>query len=164
MADGDICIRPARPDDHDFILSLVPRFTDFPLPPWRAREVALHGIEKDFRHHLADDVPGSFLFVAEDATGRRCGFLHLKLVQDFFTGASNCHISDLATLPHTEGRGIGSTLLAHAEAWAGEQGCALVTLNVFPGNERALELYRRKGYATDMLHLAKPLNPDATTT
>jgi GNAT superfamily N-acetyltransferase len=47
--------------------------------------------------------------------------------------------------------------LAHAEEWAREHHCQLVTLAVFPGNERARALYEATGYAPDLLRLAKPV-------
>jgi GNAT superfamily N-acetyltransferase len=143
-------------DDDEFILALVPRFVDFPLPPWRRRHECIEGIRDDLLRHLEDQPANSYLFVAE-ADGERVGFIHLQRTEDFFTGRSNCHVSDLAVAPGHEGRGIGKALLAHAEAWAREHHCQLVTLAVFPGNERARALYESTGYAPDLLRLAKPV-------
>jgi len=56
-----------------------------------------------------------------------------------------------------EGQGVGRALLAHAERWAREHGCALLTLAVLPGNTRARALYEAAGFDTDLLRLAKPL-------
>lgn len=156
MTDTTLLIRLAE-DDDDFILSLTSRFVDFTLPPWRRRHECVEGIRKDLLRHLEDQPPNSFLFVAEDADGERVGFIHLQRTADFFTGRSNCHISDLAVVQHREGNGVGSALLAHAETWAREHQCQLVTLAVFPGNERARALYEASGYATDLLRLAKPV-------
>ncbi|RCS31359.1 GNAT family N-acetyltransferase [Rhodanobacter denitrificans] len=156
MTDTTLLIRLAE-DDDDFILSLTSRFVDFTLPPWRRRHECVEGIRKDLLRHLEDQPANSFLFVAEDADGERVGFIHLQRTADFFTGRSNCHISDLAVAPHREGDGVGRALLAHAEAWAREHQCQLVTLAVFPGNERARALYEASGYATDLLRLAKPV-------
>lgn len=156
MTDTTLLIRLAE-DDDDFILSLTSRFVDFTLPPWRRRHECVEGIRKDLLRHLEDQPANSFLFVAEDADGERVGFIHLQRTTDFFTGRSNCHISDLAVVPHREGDGVGRALLAHAEAWAREHQCQLVTLAVFPGNERARTLYEASGYATDLLRLAKPV-------
>lgn len=144
-------------DDDDFILGLVTRFVDFTLPPWRRRHECIEGIRQDLLKHLEDQPANSYLFVAEDENGDRAGFIHLQRTTDFFTGRSNCHVSDLAVLPQYEGRGIGRALLAHAEDWAREHHCQLVTLAVFPGNERARAMYEACGYSTDLLRLAKPL-------
>ena len=156
MPDTPLLIRLAD-DDDDFILGLVPRFADFPLPSWRRRHECVEGIRDDLLRHLEDQPPNSFLFVAE-SDGQRVGFIHLQRSRDFFTGRSNCHISDLAVAPDRESRGIGQALLAHAENWAREHHCQLVTLAVFPGNGRARELYEANGYATDLVRMAKPVH------
>lgn len=152
----DLLIRLAA-DDDEFILALVPRFAGFPLPAWRQRHECIQGIRDDLRRHLEDQPAHSHLFVAEAADGTRVGFIHLQRTEDYFTGRSNCHIADLAVAPDHEGRGVGKALLAHAERWAREQQCQLLTLAVFPGNERARRLYEAAGYGTDLLRLAKPL-------
>lgn len=156
MNDRHFLIRLAE-DDDDFILGLVPRFVDFTLPAWRKRHECIEGIRADLVHHLDDQPPNSYLFVAEDEDGQPVGFMHLQKTQDFFNGRSNCHISDLAVAPEHEGQGVGRALLAHAEEWAREHRCALMTLAVFPGNERARALYASNGYDADLLRLAKPL-------
>ncbi|SFR88569.1 Ribosomal protein S18 acetylase RimI [Dyella sp. OK004] len=156
MTDISFLIRLAE-DDDDFILALVPRFVDFTLPPWRRRHECIAGIRKDLARHLEEQPANSFLFVAEDDGGERVGFVHLQKTQDFFTGHTNCHISDLAVAPAHEGKGVGRALLTHAETWAREHRCMLVTLAVFPGNERARALYEANGYGADLLRLAKPV-------
>ncbi|AND71239.1 MULTISPECIES: GNAT family N-acetyltransferase [Dyella] len=156
MNEPSLLIRLAE-DDDDFILGLVPRFVQFDLPAWRRRHECIEGIRRDIAHHLDDQPPNSFLFVAEDADGERVGFLHLQKTQDFFTGRTNCHISDVAVAPGHERQGIGRALLQHAEEWAREHRCALVTLAVFPGNDGARALYEAAGYGTDLLRMAKPV-------
>ncbi len=140
-----------------FFLGLVPRFVDFTLPPWRRRHECIEGIRNDLRRHLDEQPANSFLFVAEDDDGEPVGFIHLQKTQDYFTGRNNCHISDLAVAADYEGRGVGRALLEHAETWAREHRCHLVTLAVFPGNQRALSVYESAGYAADLLRLAKPV-------
>jgi len=156
MSETTYLIRLAE-DDDDFILGLAPRFVDFPLPPWRKRHECIEGIRRDLARHLEEQPANSFLFVAENADGEPVGFIHLQKTQDFFNGHINCHVSDLAVAPGHEGQGVGKALLDHAEAWAREHRCVLVTLAVFPGNERARALYEAAGYGTDLLRLAKPV-------
>jgi len=157
MSDPSFLIRLAE-DDDDFILGLVPRFAEFPLPAWRRRHECIEGIRAELARHLDEAPANSYLFVAEDADGERVGFIHLQKTQDFFTRRGNCHIADLAVSPRHEGRGVGRALLAHAEAWAREHRCRLMTLAVFPGNARARALYEAAGYGADLLRLAKPLD------
>lgn len=157
MTDTAFRIQLAGSHDDEFILSLVPRFVDFELPPWRRRQECIEGIRADLLRGLDEPPPNSYLFVAENAEAERTGFIHLQRTVDFFTGHSNCHISDLAVAAAHEGTGVGKALLTHAERWARQQGCRLLTLAVFPGNERARALYAAAGYAPDLLRLAKPV-------
>lgn len=157
MSDLPVLIRLADEQDANFILALAPRFLDFPLPSWRRRHECVEGIRQDLLRHLEDQPPNSYLFVAEDDQGARAGFIHLQRTTDFFNRRSNCHISDVAVAAAHEGRGIGKALLQHAETWAREHDCQMVTLAVFPGNERARGLYQSAGYDVDLLRLAKPV-------
>ena len=157
MSDVTYLIRLAE-DDDDFILGLVPRFVDFPLPAWRRRHECIDGIRKDLLRHLEDEPANSYLFIAEDEDGERVGFVHLQKTQDFFTGRSNCHISDLAVVTAHEGRGVAKALLEHTQEWAREHRCQLITLAVLPGNERARALYEAAGFGTDLVRMAKPVH------
>ncbi|QAU23344.1 GNAT family N-acetyltransferase [Dyella sp. M7H15-1] len=157
MSDSPFHIRLAE-DDDDFILGLVPRFVDFSLPVWRKRHECIEGIRKDLSRQLDEQPSNSYVFVAENDHGERVGFIHLQKNQDYFTGRANCHISDLAVAPRHEGQGVGKALIEHAEEWARKHQCQLVTLAVFPGNERARALYEAAGYNVDLLRLAKPMH------
>jgi ribosomal protein S18 acetylase RimI-like enzyme len=157
MTTGAPRIRPARAADAAFILELVPRFVAFELPPWRDRDESAAGVRRDIARHLAERPDTSHLFIAETADGERAGFLHLQQTLDFFTGAANCHVSDIAVAPGKDGRGVGGQLLAFAEDWAKQHGCRFMTLSVFPGNERARALYERHGYGVELLRMAKPV-------
>ena len=150
-----IHVRLAHADDDEFILALAERFVAFELPPWRKRSETLAGIRADIARHLRDLPAGSHLFVAENDDGERCGFLHLQTMKDFFTGALNCHVSDIGVAVEHEGKGVGSALLEYAERWAKEHRCRLVTLSVFPGNERARKVYDRHGYGVELVRMAK---------
>ena len=150
-------IRAAHEADRAFILGLAPRFVAFDLPPWRDRDESAEGVRIDLEKHLDERPDVSHMFIAETA-GAPAGFLHLLQTVDFFTGAANCHISDLAVAPGMDGRGIGAQLLEHAETWAKRHGCRFMTLGVFPGNARARALYERHGYGIELLRMAKSLD------
>jgi len=155
--ESGISIRPAAAADRAFILGLAERFVAFDLPPWRAHDETAAGVYRDIEHHLRDRPDTSHFFVAETGDGTRAGFLHLQATIDFFTGAPNCHISDIAVAPGLDGRGIGGRLLAFAETFAKGRGCRFLTLSVFPGNERARALYERHGYGVELVRMAKAL-------
>jgi ribosomal protein S18 acetylase RimI-like enzyme len=153
----NLTIRPAESADRTFILSLSERFVDFDLPPWRPHDETAAGIHRDIERHLRDRPETSHFFVAEIEDGARAGFLHLQSTIDFFTGAPNCHVSDVAVAPGLDGRGIGQRLLVFAETFAKSRGCRFMTLSVFPGNERARALYERQGYGVELLRMTKAL-------
>jgi len=150
-------IRAATAEDDGFILGFVERFTDFELPQGRPRHVVTEGIRRDILDHLNRQPGNSFWFILEDDEGACCGFTHLQLVDDFFSERRNCHIADLGVHPMHEGKGHAKTLLAHAAEFAREHRCERLTLNVFPGNERARDLYEAEGWDYDLLRMCKPL-------
>ncbi|HEX7130263.1 MAG TPA: GNAT family N-acetyltransferase [Rhodanobacteraceae bacterium] len=152
---SDLRIRAADAGDDAFVLSLVERFVGFDLPAWRKRNDCANGIRRDLKRTLENLPAGEALFVAEDENGERVGFLRLQKTRDFFSGKPNCHISDLAVAHGHDGQGIGRALLGHAQAWAKQNRCVLITLAVFPGNERARALYERAGFGSDLLRMAK---------
>jgi len=150
-------IRSATSDDHDFILSLVPRFVAFELPKGRRKRDCLAAIGADIDRALREAHEGVQFFVVDDRNGARLGFLHLQIQRDFFSGERSCHVSDIAVAPGQDGRGIGRALLAHAETWALANHCKLLTLSVFPANARARGLYEQAGFTTDLVRMAKSL-------
>jgi ribosomal protein S18 acetylase RimI-like enzyme len=76
------------------------------------------------------------------------------VIKDFF-GVSHGHVSVLSTTVEAEGTGVGRALMAFAEQWTRARGLALMTLNVFAGNERARRFYDRVGFEVEMLKYAK---------
>lgn len=160
-ARAGVLLRPYAAADRDFVLGLVPRFVAFPLPAWRDATACEAGIRADIAAHLDQRTAGSHAWVAEVAGLGRCGFLLLLEQRDFFTGVKTCHISDLVVATGAEGHGVATALLAHAEGWSAEAGCAFLTLAVFEGNARARRLYERAGFGTELLRMAKPLPPPA---
>jgi ribosomal protein S18 acetylase RimI-like enzyme len=154
----ELKIRAAESADRKFILGLAGRFVAFELPPWRDHDETAAGVHRDIERHLRERPDTSHFFVAETVDGAHAGFLHLQATIDFFTGAPNCHISDIAVTPELDGHGIGSRLLAFAESWARRRGCRFITLAVFPGNTRARALYERHGYGVELLRMAKAVD------
>jgi ribosomal protein S18 acetylase RimI-like enzyme len=67
----------------------------------------------------------------------------------------SAHIKDVVVTKEGEAQGCGRLLLVAAEEWAKRRAYRFITLSVFPENHRAVELYQRAGYETDVLRLLK---------
>ena len=155
---GEITVRAATSDDADFILALAPQLVAFgPPPPWR-----------DLRQMTATDTlvihralqglsGGASVLVAEDASGKPLGFIHVCGETDYYTRAECGHIADIVVAPDARGRGVGEALMAAAEQWARARGHSLLTLNVFVENRNARALYERMGFGAEIIRYVKPL-------
>jgi ribosomal protein S18 acetylase RimI-like enzyme len=150
-------IRPARATDRGFVMDLAPRLTECGVVP--ARDLGLM-IARD-QQVLADAIErptaNASVFVAEDESGERLGFIHLNTIDDYYSGAAAAHVADLVVSPTAAGRGVGSALMDFAETWARERGFPLLTLHVFNANQRARELYAKLGFHEEWVRCIKRL-------
>ncbi len=146
--------RPAGAADAAFLASLVPAFVDFGLPSLRDPEAVAAAFARDLADALRD---GAELHVAEDDTGQRLGFVHLREVADL-EGCRRAHVSDLAVAPGAQGVGVGRELMAFAEAWAAERGHGHVGLSAFVTNRRAVRFYERLGFEADTVTMRKRID------
>ena len=152
---SSIVMRTATADDADWITSQVPRLHEFGPPPWRTVEQMNAGEIADLSAALerTSDPDRLFLIATRDDT--RLGFLYAVTLTDFFTQEQHAHISDIVVAGEGEGQGVGRALMNAAETWAHARGYRLVTLSVFPNNTRALALYQRLGFQTDVFRMLK---------
>lgn len=153
----EIRIRLAERKDKDFIVSLIPRLTEFELPSWR-ESAQMNSVDKKILSNVLSENPAeSVIFVAEDEIEIPLGFIHLKTSDDYYNTEKHGHISDIIVAPEGEGRGVGKTLMRAGEDWARDQGFKWLTLSVFPRNERARKLYEKLGYGEDIIKYVKEL-------
>ncbi len=104
--------------------------TQFP-EPW-TRSMLLEEITNEHNRRYS---------VAEEH-GHVIGYLGLMFVL-----ADEMHVNTIGTRRGYEGRGVATSLLDEAWVIAHERGVARATLEVAVSNERAIELYRRFGFA-----------------
>ena len=88
------------------------------------------------------------IFVAVEKE-RLLGYCFCQLRTYAGTGVSTCrkelYIDDLCIDEASRGTGIAQALYAHAQAYARDQGCDFLTLNVWCGNHRAMAFYEKMG-------------------
>jgi ribosomal protein S18 acetylase RimI-like enzyme len=152
-----IHIRPFTLSDTSFIESLLPRFSEFELPVWRQRDEIDSTNLDTLKKAMEMPESSSAIYIAEDETGERAGFLHLQTQNDYFNGKKVGYISDLAVDAAFEGHGIGRILLDKAEEWARVEGCHLLSLNVFSNNSHARKIYEKYGFNEEVTKYVKPL-------
>jgi ribosomal protein S18 acetylase RimI-like enzyme len=122
-------IRPAVADDLEALVELEQRCFEYDRLSRRS-----------FRHFLASDT--AECLVPEEA-GRLVGYALVL----FHGRTALARLYSMAVAPEQRGRGLGRTLLHAAEAAALDGGAAVMRLEVNPGNEAAVALYRSAGYA-----------------
>lgn len=89
------------------------------------------------------------VFVYEDDEGVVRGYTFLVIQENpgsnILTGIRTLYIDDLCVDEAYRGKGIGRKLFEQAKDYAGKIGCHNLTLNVWEGNEGALQFYRSLG-------------------
>ncbi len=152
-----IHLRPATAADREWLLPLSARLHDFGPPPWRPREQMDAAVASWIDAAITGGGAGTAIVVAEDGEGKPLGFIHVHAAQDFFTGETHGHVSDIVVVPGAEGAGVGRALMAAGEKWSREKGHRVLTLAVFEKNVRARTLYERLGFENDTFKMLKVL-------
>jgi ribosomal protein S18 acetylase RimI-like enzyme len=94
---------------------------------------------RSFRHFLTSS--GATLIVAEEG-GRLAGYVLVL----YPPGSKRARLYSIAVAPHIGRRGVGTLLLAAAEAAARRRGSATMRLEVHEHNSRAIARYEKSGY------------------
>jgi ribosomal protein S18 acetylase RimI-like enzyme len=156
MHDSAWQIRPAQPEDREFVLQLTPRLTQgFPLPPGRTAEEVVQAETRTLAAALDSPDSDTALLVAERPDGHRGGMVYLQQPVDYFRQRPHAHVAILTVSSEWEGQGAGRALLEAAEGWARSRGVEMITLHVFVGNARAQAVYERQGYVAETLRYVK---------
>lgn len=152
-----LSLRDGTRDDLPFVLSLVPRLTEFSASPWRPAEAIEADSAATLKRALEEPDPRSALLIAEGPGGQPLGFVYVEVETDYMTGEERAFIGDLIVTAQAEGSGVGRELMAAAEDWARRRGLRSMTLYVFAGNRRAREFYAGLGFQEDGVRMMLPL-------
>lgn len=152
-----IRIRPATPDDRDFMFDQAQRLAAVAELPWHAEHDVLAFQHRYMKAAFARPASETASFIAEDETSQRLGYVYAEASTDFVTLEPCAYVTVLAVTAAAEGQGVAARLMQAAEDWARQQGFRLICLDVFANNQRARAFYARQGYLDDSLRLTKPL-------
>lgn len=112
------------------------------------------GFEEAFMENLRD--PRIHYLTAEEK-GQVVGFLSLHIQFLLHHAGPIAEIQELAVLPETRGRGVGSALLCHAKEIARQEGCSQLEVCCSKTRERAHRFYRREGLRETHFKFCTPL-------
>jgi aminoglycoside 6'-N-acetyltransferase len=164
-SDGlSIAIRPAIPEDAPAEAELEhgSAIHHASIDPDRWQVPTLDAVAASRRYWHGTD-PRAAAFVAE-AGGHVVGMVELWLRRP--KDAANAQIArvrahlSIVVAPEWRGHGVGTELMAAAEAWARTAGAERMTLGMDAANTGARRLYERLGYTVWGLELDKPIEPD----
>ena len=137
-----VTVRPAALADIPQLLALVRHYWDYErIPDFEALRVELL-----LQRLLAAPHLGA-AWVAE-AQGRLSGYLVAVTVLSLEHGGLMAEIDELFVLPEARTQGVGSQLLAAAEAALAARGCVRLQLQLGVKNSAARAFYERRGYAS----------------
>ncbi len=150
-------LRPAQPENRDFLHSLSPRLSGVPGPAWHDLK-AMEGFQDRYMAATFANVdPAAQTLVAWSADGKRLGYIHMRPFKDGVTDEPCGYVSLLALAEEAEGQGIAHLMMQAAETWARAKGYRFLCLDVFADNRHAVEFYERRGFQTETLRMVKPL-------
>jgi ribosomal protein S18 acetylase RimI-like enzyme len=112
-----------------------------------------HGLSEHARANLPGALaarPQAFSILAYDGD-RAVGLVNCLEGFSTFACQPLVNVHDVVVLASHRGRRIGQTLLAEVERVARERGACKLTLEVLSGNDSAIRLYRRIGFASYQL-------------
>ena len=133
-------VRRAQPSDVPQLLALVRRYWQFEgLGTFDALR-----LEVLLQQLIGSRARGQ-VWVAERA-GSPCGYLVLVYVVSLEHQGLMAEIDEFFVLPEARGAGLGSALLAAAEAALQQAGCVRLQLQLAVANEAARAFYARHGY------------------
>ena len=145
-----IRIRPAEPKDVDTLLALYASADETAhnfLPDFFRSTSEYQRSKADIDAQLADG--DSALLVAEDERGA-VGLVSVAMQSSptfgGFVPRRYAHVADLAVDARARREGVGTQLMAAAEAWARDHDADSVELLVVEGNDGAEALYRASGF------------------
>jgi len=138
----------AKPEHVDIVLKMMRGLEDADPEPVRFDEANRRAI---FDRFVRDSTYGkAWLIVCDE---KYVGYVVLTVSFSFEYRGYDAFIDELYIAKEYRGRGIGLRAMEFVEVAAGELGVNAIHLEVSHGNDPAIGLYRRAGYAGNNRHL-----------
>lgn len=134
----------AGSDEAEAVARLVVGFRDHVGKEWPSENAMLAGVER-----LMEDPDAVFLLAAPDDDSPPAGYAQLRFRHSLWTAAPDCWIEDVFVEPGARRRGVADALVTLALNVARQRGARRAELDTSEGNEAALALYERHGFARD---------------
>ncbi len=151
-----VAIREAQESDYAFIFELSPYLAEVAELEWHKDDDVKAMQNQYITEMLAPTSKPTRTFIAE-ANNIPLGFIHVRTHKDSITGETCGTIPLLAVSPDSQGSGLGTLLIEHAEVWAKNLGCRLLHLEVFANNTKAKRFYQNIGFKAETLHMKKTI-------
>lgn len=134
----DATIRPARPTDEDFLVTLSTRvFSAYAVNPGRSMRQLIESKTSDIFVAVHGETHLGFAVVQIEVLGRNFGTIERPCV---------AHLDAIAVRPNLASQGLGRRLLNHAEGFARKTGALSMSLLTAETNEDAQQLFLGAGY------------------
>ena len=151
-------VRPARVDDREAILALMPRLAAFDVPESRNPKHLWMSDAKMFERWCAGNEDACLVQVAVDSSDTIVGLAMATLRPELLSKEPSSHLEAIAVAEGMSGNGIGRLLLDAIEAEVRSRGALSMTLHVFASNTRARGFYENSGYHGELMRYIKDLD------
>ena len=140
MAQPDIRLRPATPDDSALIAELI-----FELATYEKQPEDCHATPDKVRAQLFDRQPPAAECVIGELHGEPVGFALWCHNFSTWECAPGLYLEDLFVRPDARGQGVGKALFQHMAELAVARGCARFEFSVLDWNTPSIEFYKAHG-------------------
>ncbi len=156
----EVIYRDFEESDRDWVLAALVEGTLATLPPERAaasdRGTLTQEAGADFdRFHYQAKKPDRIILAWRN--GQRIGLVWITMSMPFRDEERKAWLMEVYVVPEARRQGLAKGLLARAEEWARIHGAEEIWLNVGSGNDKALGLYKSRGFGIETMHLCKKL-------
>ena len=156
---GKVSIRPMKESDLTFIHEGLSEtnWQDIPSDQREVvtREEADKKVSDDFARFRREKRFKFKVFVATSEDVRPVGYVSVGELMNPTVGIRLGSVLDFWVSERFRSQGIGSALLDYALSYIKKQGYSHASIMVSTSNQRALQMYAKRGFVPDRIHLVK---------